>query len=87
MSNLAEIENQLRQFIQENFLIDEATMKEISNTDNLPEKGIIDSFGIMEIINHVEEKFSITFKDTEITLDNLASINAVANFILRKKNG
>lgn len=85
MIDQSEIEKHLRRFIQENFLIDKNVMKEISNDDNLPEKGIIDSFGIMEVIRHVEGEYGLSFEETDITLDNLASIKAIAAFILRKK--
>jgi acyl carrier protein len=53
----------------------------------LLEKGIVDSTGILELVTHIEEKYGIKVLDQEMLPANLDSVNAIAGFIERKRNG
>ncbi len=53
----------------------------------LPEKGYLDSASIIELVVWLEDYFEITLEDSEITLENLGSINAMTNYIQKKKRG
>ncbi|MBI5180225.1 MAG: acyl carrier protein [Nitrospirae bacterium] len=79
------IEEQVKQFITENFLFSEE--KKITETDSFLENGIIDSTGVLELVSFVEEKFNVKVKDEEMIPENLDSINNLANFIKKKQNG
>ena len=74
----------LRAFIVDNFLFgkDEGLYDETS----FLEGGIIDSTGILELVSFLEDAFSITVEDDELTPDNLDSLNNVVNFINKKLN-
>lgn len=79
------IEQSIKNFIIENFIID-------GNTDQLDldqsflESGIIDSTGILELVSFIEEQYSITLEDEELIPDNLDSVNNVVKFINKKSN-
>jgi acyl carrier protein len=75
----------VRQFIINNFIFDDQN-KNIDNNLSLYEKGIIDSTGVLELVDFLEEKFGIKIEDEELVPDNLDSINKIINFIQRKKN-
>ncbi len=79
------IEEQVRQFITENFLFSEE--KKVVDTDSFLENGIIDSTGVLELVSFVEEKFNVKVKDEEMIPENLDSINNLVNFIKSKQNG
>jgi acyl carrier protein len=79
------IEEQVRQFITENFLFSEE--KKITEADSFLENGIIDSTGVLELVSFVEEKFNVKVKDEEMIPENLDSINNLVNFIKKKQNG
>ena len=72
----------LREFIVENFLFgkDEGLEDDASFLD----EGIIDSTGILELVNFLEEEFSINVEDDELVPENLDSINNVTAFLERK---
>ena len=75
--------NKVREFIVENFLFgDGATLN--NDTSFLHEK-IVDSTGILEIINFLEEHFSIKIEDEEMLPENLDSLNNIDAFLKRKK--
>lgn len=75
----------IRAFIFENFLFD-VNNNGLQNDDSLLAKGIIDSTGVLELVEWLEDKFGITVEDEELVPENLDSVNYLAAFIARKKN-
>jgi len=78
-----DMEEVLRNFIVENFL-PSAGLDAFENDDSFIEKGIIDSTGILELLEFIEERFSIRVEDEEVIPDNLDSLNKLKSFIKRK---
>jgi len=74
----------IRSFIFENFLFD-ADESALKNDDSFLEQAIIDSTGVLELVEWIEESFDIKVDDTELTPENLDSINKLVNFIEKKK--
>jgi len=81
MSNNIE---KIREFLLENFFFDEDD-SDLDNDDSFLEQGIIDSTGILELVDWLGETFSITVDETEITPENLDSVNLIAAYIKRKQ--
>ena len=73
----------IREFIF-NELIFVAEPEKFSDDDDLLEAGL-DSMGIMRLIIHIEEQFSVTLPDSEIDPDNVNSFNALEKWILQHK--
>lgn len=46
--------------------------------------GIIDSTGILELVEFVEEKYEISIEDHELVPENLDSVINLVNFIKKK---
>lgn len=82
---MEEIKTKVRNFIVENFLFGEDDGLE-GGTSFLDE-GIIDSMGILELVEFLSEEFSITVEDEELLPENLDSIDNVARFLSRKLGG
>lgn len=74
----------IRQFIINNFLFGNESVK-INDDDSFLETGIIDSTGILEMIQYIEGEYEIKIDDSELVPENLDSINNIKNFIIRKK--
>jgi len=72
----------VRLYIIENFLFGDDDGLE-DNTSFL-DGGIIDSTGILELVEFLEEEFSITVEDEEMIPENLDSLNNVAAFLGKK---
>ncbi len=77
------MKNKLRSFIFEE-LIFVADPKQFSDEDNLLEAGL-DSMGIMRLIMFIEDSYGITLPDTEIEPDNVQTLNALDQWILKHK--
>ena len=56
-----------------------------SNTDSFMERGIIDSTGVLELVNFIQQTFKITVNDEDLTPENLDSVNNLVSYIKRKK--
>ncbi len=74
----------IRVFIFENFLfdVDESALKD---DDSFLEQGIIDSTGVLELVDWLEEEFTITVDDDELIPENLDSVILLSAYIARKK--
>jgi acyl carrier protein len=72
--------SRLRGFVEENFLYMRPDFK-LGNDDSLMGKGIIDSMGVAEMIQFLEEEFGIVVADNEVTEKNLGTINAIADYV------
>jgi len=73
----------MRQFITESYL-PSSGVDRFEDDDSLMERGIIDSTGVLELLEYIEEKFEITIEDEEVIPDNLDSLNKLTVFIEKK---
>lgn len=78
------LQEQIRNFIVENFLFGDAG-NALEDNDSLLDKGIIDSTGVLELVSYLENNFSIRVEDEELVPENLDSIANVITYILRKQ--
>lgn len=73
------IEQKIRQYIAANFLYEDKYP--YGDEDSFLQKGVIDSTGVLELINFIQEEFGITIEDDELVPENLDSVRNVSNFI------
>jgi acyl carrier protein len=86
MDKLPEIKEKIRRYMISNFLFgDEAKM--IANNISFLESGIIDSTGILEVIQFIEEHYNIEIGQDDLVPENLDSIDNIVVFIQRKLSG
>lgn len=82
---LVDFRTELRRFITERFL-SKSGLRSFSDEESFMEKGIIDSTGVLELIEFIEENFGVRVEDEEIIPDNLDSLDKIVTF-LRGKTG
>lgn len=76
---------QLREFISSAYLFgDDSRMP--ADTDSLLETGVLDSTGVLELIEFLEETFQFTVEDSETVPENLGSIASLTRYVLDKTN-
>jgi acyl carrier protein len=79
-----ETKKELRKFIFDNFLMARNDL-ELHDSDSLYDKGIIDSTGVLELVDFIEETYQIKIADEELTPDNLDSIDRICVYLERKR--
>lgn len=60
--------------------------EKLENGDNLIEKTIIDSLGIVKLIGYLEKTFRIAVRDDELVPENFETVEAIASFVRRKQD-
>ncbi len=60
--------------------------EELTDSDSLLDKGIIDSTGVLELVGFLEENYHIQIEDEELVPENLDSINNLVKFIQKKQS-
>ncbi|MBI3899544.1 MAG: acyl carrier protein [Gammaproteobacteria bacterium] len=77
-------ESKIREFILSNYLFtnDASALK---NEDSFLKRGIIDSTGILEVIQFLDDEFGVKVADEEMSPENLDSVNNLVAFIKRKQ--
>jgi acyl carrier protein len=73
-----------RRFILENFLFTDDE-SELNDDDSFMENQVIDSTGILEVIEFLEEEWNVKTEDDEMIPENLDSVNKVMIFVERKQ--
>jgi acyl carrier protein len=59
--------------------------KSIKESDPLFEKGIIDSFGVVELVSFLESKFGVVFDSVDLTRDNFLNIKSISRIVEKKR--
>jgi acyl carrier protein len=81
-----QIQAELTDFIITNFLFGDVARTPLDD-DSLVEVGIIDSTGVLELIQFLESHFGIEVTEAETIPRNLGSICSLTEFVMRKRPG
>lgn len=80
----AQTEPSIKEFILDSYLFgDDSRMP--GDTDSLLETGVLDSTGVLELIEFLEMEFGITVEDNETVPENLGSIAGITRFVAAKR--
>jgi methoxymalonate biosynthesis acyl carrier protein len=75
-----EIKAKMKKFINRH------TKQEISDDYNFFTGGLIGSLAAVEMISYIEHEFNVTVGNEDLDLSNFNSLNAISEFVTRKKN-
>jgi acyl carrier protein len=79
-----ELKAQLRQFIEDTFLM--GTRSEpLADDASFLEHHVLDSTGFLELIAFLEETYAIKVDDHEMVPENLDSLDSLVGFVGRKR--
>ena len=70
----------LKQYLTKELLSDQ-TNANLTVDDSLLVGGLVDSLGIMRLINFIEENFNIRVPPEDVTIEHFRSIRVIAEFI------
>jgi acyl carrier protein len=78
---LNSIKEKIREFVLRNVF---SGQNEIHDSTLVFKEGYFDSMGFVMLITFIEEEFSLKTNDTDLIEENFESINAIADFVVRK---
>jgi len=76
----------LRNYIKEHFNVPEND-PDFNDDVHLFNYGYIDSFGAVELINFVENEFSINISESDLVMYPLNTIHEISDFAIKRKKG
>ena len=77
----SEVKYKIREYIVKSTL---ANVDSISDDTLIFESGLLDSMGLLFLIEFLKEEFDITTNDDELIVENFESINNIVGFIESK---
>lgn len=83
--NGSDVKSILRDFVKNNFLYS-TDINEVLDDTSFTDNSIIDSTGVLELIDFLEDRFEISIENDEVIPENLDSFNKLEVFINNKKN-
>ena len=72
----------IREFLSE--IVDDWS-DEVGDDDNLFSAGLLDSLAIHEMVGFLEDEFGLEFSDSDLGVDNFASVSAMVATVQRKR--
>lgn len=79
------VHTEVRTYIVENFLFGNDDPA-LTGDASFLETGIIDSTGILELIQYAESTYGIEIDDEDMIPENLDSLDRISAFVIRKRN-
>jgi acyl carrier protein len=81
-----QLKDELKGFISANYLFgDDSRMP--ADEESLLETGVLDSTGVLELIEFLEEQYGVEVSETETVPENLGSIANLTRFVTAKTAG
>ncbi|WP_258341596.1 acyl carrier protein [Saccharopolyspora gregorii] len=73
------MKDELKDYLEEQFLF-EFDAETTEDTD-LFQAGILDSFGYISLMTHIEERYGVQFEEDELLGNVMVSLNGIAAFV------
>lgn len=74
----------IREYVERELIYDlpEATL---TVEDNLLQSGLLDSIKILQLVQFIEKRFAIQIPQTDVTVTQFGSINAIVDYLNQRK--
>ncbi len=74
-----DVTNELVDFLRTKSFLDEAT--QVNTTDSLTERGIIDSIGLIEFVDFIQDHYAIEIPGEFLTPENFDTLQGITDLI------
>jgi len=81
---MVDLKENIRKFVLSAFPM--ARKGQISIEDSLLETGIIDSLGVLEIVNYLIEELGVEVDEEDLTPENFENVMSIVKLVERKKD-
>ena len=78
---MEQIKNNIIDYLKDNSFMERGST--LSDSDSLTQNGIIDSIGLLELIDQICETYSIEIPEDMLTPENFDSLQGITNLITR----
>jgi len=78
---MEQVQNDIVDYLKANSFMDRDT--QLGNNDSLTQNGIIDSIGLLELMDYISEKYSIDIPEEMLTPENFDSLQGITNLVTK----
>lgn len=78
---MEQIKTSILDYLKDNSFMERETV--LGDSDSLTQNGIIDSIGLLELIDYICERYSIEIPEDMLTPENFDSLEGITNLITR----
>ncbi|AKB83358.1 MULTISPECIES: acyl carrier protein [Methanosarcina] len=78
---MEQIKNDIVDYLKANSFMDNGSS--LKDNDSLTQNGIIDSIGLLELMDYICEKYSIEIPEDMLTPENFDSLQGITNMITK----
>ena len=78
-----QVKDTVMNFIRENFIMGRSDVV-LDEKVSLIDSGVMDSTGVLELVEFLESQYSIKIDDEELVPENLETIENIINFLMTK---
>ncbi|KKG18700.1 hypothetical protein EO98_06585 [Methanosarcina sp. 2.H.T.1A.6] len=78
---MEQIKNGILDYLKDNSFMERGTV--LRDSDSLTQNGIIDSIGLLELIDYICETYSIEIPEDMLTPENFDSLQGITDLITR----
>jgi len=83
MQSTQPISDAIRNFVISQFPL--ARKRGVTDSDLLLETGVLDSLGILDVVQFIETEFGLHIEDDELLPENFQSIQNLSEFVQKKR--
>ncbi len=76
---MEQVKNVIVDYLKANSFMDKDA--QLEDSDSLTQKGIIDSIGLLELMDYISEKYSIEIPEEMLTPENFDSLKGITNMV------
>ena len=73
----------LKSYVESTFLV-RFGEGDLTPSSNLFDAGVIDSYGVVEMVGYIEREFGVSFTDEELLSPSLGSVQGMAEMVEKK---
>lgn len=78
---MEQIKNGILDYLKDNSFMEQGTV--LKDSDSLTQNGIIDSIGLLELIDYICETYSIEIPEDMLTPENFDTLKGITDLITR----
>jgi len=87
VSDLTEVKRPIREKVIALAARRSVDVRPLHDGDVILESGALDSVAVLELITWIELTFDLTIRQGDLTVENLGTIDAIAAYLERARNG
>jgi acyl carrier protein len=79
--HMEQVKNVIVDYLKANSFMDRET--QLGDNDSLTQQGIIDSIGLLELMDYISDKYSIEIPEDMLTPENFDSLQGITNMVTK----